>query len=328
MGEAVTGGHTATFSTADYSPHEATTAFQELFGRAVMHMNVTPLSERFQATAKLSCWPGFGAVYASATASHQSNAKELIASDDVSFGRVMPGGNGRWGASQLGRQVELSRGDGLLLNNGELGNVTLPSDFEYVVLGIPRSLIEPLVPDLDALFARRVPAETAELKLLSRYLLLAQDETLLATPELQNIFTKHVVDLLALCLGATRDAAELAKSRGLRAARLRAFKEDIERALSRDDLSVHLLATWHRVTPRYVQQLFDEDGSTFTKFVLERRLDRVYRMLTDMERPTSTISQIAYECGFTDLSNFNKAFRRRFERTPSDVRNVARSRDE
>jgi AraC-like DNA-binding protein len=317
-------GHTATFSTADYHPREATAAFQELFARAVMHMNVTPLSERFQAEAKICCWPGFGAVYASATASHHGNTRELIVRDDIGFGWVRAGGDRRWCASQLGRQVELNRGDGLLMNNGELGTVTLPSDFEYVVFGIPRALLKPLVPNLDTMFARRVPAETDELKLLSRYLLLAQDEAMLAKPELQNAFARHVTDLLALCLGATHDSAELAKSRGVRAARLHAIKQDIQRALNRPDLSVRLIATWHSVTPRYVQALFDEDGSTFTRFVLEQRLDHVHRALTDEARSAVPISTLAYESGFTDLSNFNRAFRQRFGCTPTDARMVAR----
>jgi AraC-like DNA-binding protein len=328
MGEAVTGGHTATLSTADYNPREATAAFQELFGRAIMRMNIMPLSERFQAEAKISCWPGFGTIHASATASHQANTNELIVSNDVAFGWVTAGGDGRWCASQLGRQVELGRGDGLLMDNGELGSVTLPSDFEYEVFSVPRALLKPLVPDLDARFARRVPAETAELQLLSRYLLLARDETLLAKPELQKLFTRHVVDLLALCLGATRDGAELAKSRGVRAARLHAIKQDIQRALNRPDLSVRLIATWHEVTPRYVQALFDEDGSTFTRFVLEQRLERAHRALCDETRSGVPISAIAYECGFSDLSNFYRAFRQRFGCTPTDVRNVARSREE
>ena len=36
-----------------------------------------------------------------------------------------------------------------------------------------------------------------------------------------------------------------------------------------------------------------------------------------------TISTIAYDCGFTDLSWFNQTFKRRFGQTPSDIRNDA-----
>jgi AraC-like DNA-binding protein len=96
--------------------------------------------------------------------------------------------------------------------------------------------------------------------------------------------------------------------------------------LRRADLSVRLIAAWHGVTPRYVQTLFDDDGSTFTRFVLERRLDEAHRALTDARRRAVPNSTIAYESGFTDLSNFNRAFRQRFAQTPTDVRAAARSR--
>jgi len=60
-------------------------------------------------------------------------------------------------------------------------------------------------------------------------------------------------------------------------------------------------------------------GSTFTQYVLEERYGGL-PALTDRGAARSLISAIAYECGFTDLSNFNRAFRRRFGATPSDIR--------
>jgi hypothetical protein len=196
-----------------------------------MHMNVTPLSEQFQAKARISRWDGFGAIDVSAPASHHGNATELIVSDSVCFGWIRSSAdpNSYWCASQRGRDVELHRGDGLIMNSGELGTVTMPNDAHYSVFTVSQSLLKHLVP-MDALIAHRIPADTKALQLLSCYLDLVRDERLLATPELQKVFTGHVVDLLALCIGTTRDAAELAKSRGGRAARLYAIKQDIQRA--------------------------------------------------------------------------------------------------
>jgi len=146
------------------------------------------------------------------------------------------------------------------------------------------------------------------------------------TPELAAAFTNHVCDLLALALGPTRDAAEQVRTRGLPAARLQAIKGDIADNLGRPDLSVHSVAARHRVSARYVQRLFEGSGCTFTQYVTELRLTAAYRALA--ERPTIPINAIAYELGFGDLSNFNRAFRRRFGRTPSDVRYGGRTPDD
>ena len=59
------------------------------------------------------------------------------------------------------------------------------------------------------------------------YLASALDTEALMTPELQQLAVTHVYDLLALALGATRDAAAIAVGRGVRAARLRSIKDHI-----------------------------------------------------------------------------------------------------
>lgn len=70
-----------------------------------------------------------------------------------------------------------------------------------------------------------------------------------------------------------------------------------------------------------MHELFETDGTTFTQFVLLERLDRVYRLLRDSRLAGQRISSIAYDVGFGDLSYFNRAFRRRYDATPSDIRN-------
>ena len=46
-------------------------------------------------------------------------------------------------------------------------------------------------------------------------------------------------------------------------------------------------------------------------------------MLLDSRYAHLTIAQLAYSNGFNDISYFNRAFRRRFGVTPSDLREVA-----
>ena len=74
------------------------------------------------------------------------------------------------------------------------------------------------------------------------------------------------------------------------------------------------------VTPRYIQRLFESEGTTFSDFVRGSRLDLAYRLLHERDLVSTTIATIAYDAGFSDISSFNRAFRRRFELTPSEVR--------
>jgi AraC-like DNA-binding protein len=66
--------------------------------------------------------------------------------------------------------------------------------------------------------------------------------------------------------------------------------------------------------------LLEAEGTTFTDYALNLRLTRAQQMLTESRFASWTISAIAYEAGFGDLSHFNRAFRRRYGASPSEVR--------
>src|SRR5205814_8886347 len=135
----------------------------------------------------------------------------------------------------------------------------------------------------------------------------------------------HVHDLVALTVGATRDAAEIAAGRGLRTARMRAIMADIEINLQ-GDVSAGALSARHRLSPRYIRKLFEGENTSLSQFVLGRRLARVHRLLAGPNHADRTITDIALAVGCGDISTFNREFRRRFGMTPSDVRIRARYR--
>jgi AraC-like DNA-binding protein len=149
-------------------------------------------------------------------------------------------------------------------------------------------------------------------------------EATLGDPTLQQLAATHVYDLIALSIGATRDAGTLARDRGVRAARLRTMKGDILANLTSKELSVEAVAKQQGITPRYLHMLFEAEGTTFSQFVLARRLMLARRLLGDPRYDQSTITSVAYEAGFGDLSYFNRAFRRTFGMTPRDARRTYR----
>src|SRR5262249_19632154 len=103
------------------------------------------------------------------------------------------------------------------------------------------------------------------------------------------------------------------------AARLRAIKSDIVENFARADLSIGEIAARHGLTPRYVQMLFESEGATFSEFLLEQRLACAHRMLTDVRFAERSITSVAFDAGFGDLSYFDRAFRRGYGATPSEV---------
>jgi AraC-like DNA-binding protein len=228
-------------------------------------------------------------------------------------------------ASQLGRDVDVGASEAIMLSNADVGTFTFPTWARIRALNIPRAALAPLLRDPDVL-VRAVPPQTVAMQLLVRYFDIASDAELMAAPELAHLAVMHIYDLVALVLGPTRDAAHVAQGRGLRAARLRAIKDDVRGNRLRPGLSIDTVAQRHGVSPRYIQQLFNSEGTTFSEFVCNERLAHAHRMLTSPLFATTAVSTIAYDSGFGDLSYFNRAFHRRFGMSPSEIRAAALSR--
>jgi len=210
------------FSTDAFPERDRVGAWREVFGRTVVKLDIEPLNRNgFHAEATVCQVPGLGVLRASSPAVRSSLPRELIADDDVSF---MAAPTCAYTASQLGRNAVLGPGDGVLMSNADVGSLTLASECRFTTFRVPRAAIAPLVPDLGAAFARRIRAGNAALQLLVSYLATALDTDALVAAELQQLAVTHVYDLLAVAMGATRDAAAIASGRGVPAARLRAAK--------------------------------------------------------------------------------------------------------
>lgn len=313
------------FSTDAFPERERLTAWREVFGRTVCNLDIEPLDrERFHSEATICQLPGLGVLFASSSAVHLRHTRELIKDDDLSF---MAAPTCAFTASQLGRSPECGPGDGVLMDNAEVGSMRLAAASRFITFRVPRAAIEPLVSDLGAAVARVVPATNVALRLLVSYLASALDTEALATAELQQLAVTHVYDLLAVALGATRDAGEIGRGRGIRAARLRRIKADILAHLKQHGLSIGAVAIRHGITPVYIRKLFEGDGTSFSEFVLDQRLARAHHMLGDARSAERTIAEVALEAGFGDVSYFNRAFRRRYGASPSDVRAALRGED-
>lgn len=188
---------------------------------------------------------------------------------------------------------------------------------------IDRKTLLERCPDAEDRVARGLARDPALASLIHQY----YDLMIRHAPGLDALahsaMAQHLIDLVVLALGAGRDEAELAKDRGLAAARFEAIKADILARLGDRTLSLIGVADRHRASPRYVQTLFERAGTTFSEFVLEQRLLLAHRLLKSPLNAVRKVSDIAHLSGFNDVSYFHRCFRRRFGATPADFRAAA-----
>ena len=310
------------FSTDMFPERERLAAWREFCGQGFLKHDLEPLEDTIRSEMTFRALPGLRIVNANNTAMRFDRPARLIDNDDVMLGIVL---SGRARLALRDREAIVQAGDAVMMGGGEGGSSVTPASFQCISLCMPMATLAATGRNVGDLLGRTIPAQTPALHLLTRYLGLLDDEQALATPELQHQIAMHIQDLVALTLNASRDAVEVAEGRGARAARLRAIKEDIVNGLRDGEVSVAATAAKHRVSQRYLQLLFEEDGTTFTDFVLAQRLARAHRMLSDPRHAKQRIAVLAYDAGFNDPSYFVRCFRRHYGMAPSELRASVRA---
>jgi AraC-like DNA-binding protein len=312
------------FSLDAVPERERPAIYREFIGRWVCGLDIEPLRDGpFDADMRVWKLPGLQVMSGKIYGSCNQRTPELLA-DSVHDFTLMVNLGGPYLVARRDDEIVLDDGEATLLSLAQRFSLTHRPPGDMIAVRIPRSRLAPLVAHADDCCARRIPRGNPALKLLLDYVPIATKAQTAAGTELQHVVAGHIHDLVAVAVGATRDAAQAARDGGVRAAQLHAIKQDIAGNLARADLSVAALAARHRCTPRFIQRLFETEGTTFTEYVLAQRLAHAHRMLADPRRAGEKIMAVAYDCGFGDLSYFNRVFRRRYGAAPSDVRAQAR----
>jgi AraC-like DNA-binding protein len=308
------------FSTNALPQENKTEAWRDLFGHTICGLDIEPLKDQpFQSKALLRVLPGLGAAAGKSTGAHYWRPAHRIVSDDLVF---VINHEGHDLARMNGREEIIAPGQAVLFAADRVGGNTNAGTSRFTTLRIPKAAL----PDADRAVLRPVSAGNEALGLLANYLSVLRDPKALATYRQQSEIASHVHALIGMALQLPGDNAR-AYEAGAIAARTRAIKRDIEANATDPDFTISAVARRHRITPRYVQMLFAKCETTFSDYVKTTRLAAAHRRLAESVNGKS-ISDIALDVGFSNVSYFNRAFRREFNATPSDVRGGAKRQAE
>ncbi len=118
--------------------------------------------------------------------------------DDFSFHMnlggvsVVAGGRG---------ETTLRDGDAMLLSYSASRVISRPSPVDHRVIRLPRTLLGPLVPNIDDSVLCRIPCGTGMLNLLRSYVDALFDDPAIAMPEMRQLVITQLCDLIAVTLG-------------------------------------------------------------------------------------------------------------------------------
>ncbi len=187
-------------------------------------------------------------------------------------------------------------------------------------ISIPRRVLVPLVCDADSQLVSCNNYQRPLLQSISRCGQELLEGTLDPSFSCAESIGNYLLDLITMILGPTHDAKEMADKRSVRNARLARLLEYVGHSFMTRELQVSHAAGYLGTTERYVQQLLEKHGKTFTELVQENRLNAAAKWLSQCHTHSPCIGDIATQCGFNNVTYFNRIFKQRFAITPREYR--------
>jgi len=225
---------------------------------------------------------------------------------------------------QDGRQAQLGTGDLACLDASRPYSGSFADHFENLVILFPRDIFVRRVGRTEPLTARAVRANTYIGALVSNFL----RQVVPAIGTVDSATARRLAELsltlVITTLGNLLSQQELYRSSG-RSSLLYRAKTVIEENLDDDSLNPEKVARILRISERYLHSLFHEENTTVCNWIWDRRLEKCRESLSDPLLASKNVTEIAFDCGFNDLSHFSRRFKATFSMPPSEFRRSIRS---
>ncbi len=221
--------------------------------------------------------------------------------------------NGRSGLVEVGEYVLLGQN-----NFYELSS--LPGQ-QLLLLRIPLADLRGRLASVEDHVSRRFEPNPALSRLLVDLIKGVSKSFAEKEPPNPEALATEIIGFVALTIEAEDRGAAVDVRNGRYQLRRRIF-EFIEKNLNDESLSPKMIAQSMRILMSYLYSLFSDDNTTITQFVREKRLQRAYEVLVGDARGHRTVSEIAYEVGFKNVSHFSRSFSRHFGIAPRDARQI------
>lgn len=307
-------------STENFDPRHRVQAFESA-AAAICKLAIEPESvDCYASSTTIKILPGAVTARTSHSASLTTRTRAMAADEADNLLIHIPLNHG-FSMAQLGGQpVECKAGEIYLDPNEVAGRASFQaqrSDMFYV--SIPRAVLGPSGRALNGRL-RQTMRVSPQWRMFIRYAQSLDAEAEALIPVERQQCCNHLHELAQIALNADDAARLAAQGRGVRAARLRSMKSEIDAHLTDPGLSLAVVAAATGISERYARALFAQAQTTFRDHVTHQRMQLLRRLLADPAQDHRSISDLVISVGFGDLSWFNKCYRQIFGETPSESR--------
>lgn len=222
-------------------------------------------------------------------------------------------------AQQDGKTALLTAGDGALCDADRPYVLSLDQTVSIACVKLPRTALSNRLVGTQRAMAVSFEGSSSLCPMVFGYLVsLTQRGPGLSGAGSEKV-ARNFTDLVSAMLAETVAASPLPLSEYRTAALLR-VKEFVEQNLGDCKLDSAAVAAALKLSPRYINQLLEAEQTSLSRYIWRRRLERTANDLRNRSLEGRSLSVIAMNHGFNDLSHFSKSFRQAFGCSPRDYR--------
>jgi AraC family transcriptional activator of tynA and feaB len=212
----------------------------------------------------------------------------------------------------------LKRGQFILMDNSHPRKMFIYKSVRLLLVCVPHALLQRHIPVPEEVLGQvmtdslRGGASSLFAPLLSLWEPLKKGEL--------EEFSTSIGDEILNDIGAVYAREGTARQRSRHALRLAMrVRQYIEANYGDATLSSEAIASEFKISSRYLRSLF-QGGERLSQFIQRRRIEESARLLASPQHGFSSITDIAYLCGFNSSTHFARCFRSQFNETAREFR--------
>lgn len=213
--------------------------------------------------------------------------------------------------------VRVRAGEFCLIDHGRPYELAHGDAVRTLCIDVPRLRFNERTPGVEHLVGRPIRPDSAMSRMLVGLLrMLGNEVSPTGATGLSPAFGHSLLSFLAATYSSYM---EVPVGRGSRA-RAKSYRAYIDSRLGDSELKPADVASHFGVSERYLRAVLRADGEPFSAYVLRRRVTQCADLLRDPHSAQSTITEIAFQCGFSSATHFGQAFKSHHGLTPRDYR--------
>jgi AraC-like DNA-binding protein len=221
--------------------------------------------------------------------------------------------------SQDGRTGLARSGEYVLLSELAFYELSPDKNTRLLMMRIPAAELRGRLVSIEDHVSRRFKPNEQMTHLLVGMIRSVAELFINSPPPNPQALATEIVSFIALTIGS-EDRGAATDVRNARYHLRRRIVDFIETHLSDQSLSPKKIAASSRISLSYLYSLFNDNETTVSQFVQTKRLQRAYEILVADPKGHRTVSEVAYEVGFKNVSHFSRCFSRHFSVAPRDAR--------